>query len=404
MAAWERTAWIAATTQFFTLIGFGLSMPFIPLYVQALGIHDRAEVALWSGVLAGSAALSMAFMAPLWGALADRYGRKPMLVRSMLGGAVVIAAMGFVGDVWQLLFLRIIQGAVTGSQAAAAALVAGIVPASDAGFALGLIATSVQVGNTVGPAIGGITVGSLGFRGSFIVGGVMLLLGGLMSVFWIDEPAHVRARARREASTESVLGRLFGAFMWPSFRNLLILQLGTQFAYSAAVGLLPIYLQDMARPDWLSAELASGLSITATAVTAAVGMMFFGKWTDRHGPHGLLVASLAGSGIVLVIQALVPTVGLFLVLRGVLGIWLAGVTAALSVLTKLQAPPAREGAAFGAASAAQGLGWGLGPIMGSVLVAVGGIPLLYLMCGLLMAVLIVPALRGNSVSHITLKA
>src|SRR5262245_16805626 len=156
MPAWERVTWTAALTQFFTMIGFGLSMPFIPLYVQALGVRERSEVALWSGVLAGSAALSMACIAPVWGALSDRYGRKPMLVRSMIGGAVVIAAMGFVGDVWQLLGLRIIQGAVTGSQAAAAALVAGIVPAGDAGFALGLIATSVQVGNTVGPAIGGV--------------------------------------------------------------------------------------------------------------------------------------------------------------------------------------------------------------------------------------------------------
>ncbi|MDQ3811325.1 MAG: MFS transporter, partial [Chloroflexota bacterium] len=156
MPLWQRTAWIAAATQFVTLIGFGLSMPFIPLYVQALGIQDRAQVALWSGVLQGSAALSMAVLAPFWGALADRVGRKPMLVRSMLGGAVVIAAMGFVADVWQLLGLRIVQGAVTGSQAAAAALVAGVVPAARAGFALGLIATSVQVGNTVGPAIGGV--------------------------------------------------------------------------------------------------------------------------------------------------------------------------------------------------------------------------------------------------------
>src|SRR3954471_20438996 len=124
MTSWERTAWIAAATQFVTMIGFGLSMPFIPLYVQALGVHDRAEVALWSGVLAGSAALALAFMAPIWGAMSDRYGRKAMLVRSMIGGAIVIASMGFVNDVWQLLGLRLIQGAVTGSQAAAAALVA----------------------------------------------------------------------------------------------------------------------------------------------------------------------------------------------------------------------------------------------------------------------------------------
>jgi MFS transporter, DHA1 family, multidrug resistance protein len=396
LLSWERTAWIAAATQFVTMIGFGLSMPFIPLYVQALGIHDRAEVALWSGVLAGSAALSLAFMAPIWGALSDRYGRKPMLVRSMIGGAVVIAAMGYVGDVWQLFGLRLIQGSVSGSQAAAAALVAGVVPASQAGFALGLIATAVQVGNTFGPAVGGLTVDALGFRGSFLVGGATLLIGGLMAVFWIDEPANVRARSRQMSSGTSILERTLGAFLWPSFRNLLILQGGTQFAFSAAVSLLPIYLQDMQRPDWLSPELASGLAITATAVTAALSMPFLGRWTDRRGPRGLLIASLGGSALVLVVQALVPTVGLFLALRGVLGIWLAGVTATLSVLTKLQAPSGREGTAFGAASSVQGLGWGIGPILGSVLVALGGIPLLYLMCGLVMAALVWPAVNARS--------
>src|SRR5215212_9665009 len=129
VVAWERTAWIAAATQFFTLVGFGLGLPFLPMYVQSLGVTERAEVALWSGVISGSAALAMALMAPIWGVLADRYGRKPMLVRSMLGGSVLIGAMGFVNDVWQLLGIRLMQGAVTGSQAAAAALVAAATPA-----------------------------------------------------------------------------------------------------------------------------------------------------------------------------------------------------------------------------------------------------------------------------------
>jgi len=398
MTSWERTAWVAAATQFVTMIGFGMSMPFIPLYVQALGVTERAEVALWSGVLAGSAALTLAFMAPIWGALADRYGRKAMLVRSMLGGAVVITLMGFVQDVWQLLGLRLIQGAVTGSQAAAAALVAGVVPASHAGFALGLIATAVQVGNTIGPAIGGLVVGPLGFRGSFIVGGVLLLIAGLMAVFWVDEPPHVRAKARQAARhSGGFLAGTLEAFRWPDFRVLLVLSIGMQFAYSAAVGLMPIYMQDIARPEWLTAELASGLSITATAITAALSMPFLAKWTDRHGPRELLIASLIGSGLVLILQALIPNIAVFLLLRAVLGVWLAGSTASTSVLTKLMAPAGREGTAFGAASAAQGLGWGLGPILGAVLVAVGGIPALYLMCGVLMGILVVPAFNSRRI-------
>jgi DHA1 family multidrug resistance protein-like MFS transporter len=393
---WERTAWIAATTQFFTLIGFGLSLPFLPMYVQSLGVTERAEVALWSGVISGSAALSMAIMAPIWGVLADRYGRKPMLVRSMLGGAIVIGAMGFVTDVWQLEVVRLVQGAVTGSQAAAAALVAAATPAHHVGFALGLVGTAVQVGNTVGPVIGGLTVGGLGVRGAFLLGGVMLLIGGLMAVFWVDEPPMPLRHAAR--GPEGVWARTFGPFRWPGFRGLLILQLGTQFAFSASVNLLPLYLQDMQRPDWLSAELASGLSITLTAITAAFGMPFFGPWTDRNGPRLLLIASLVGSALVLAVQALVPTVGLFLALRAVLGVWLAGITASLSVVTKLGAPIGREGAAYGAASSAQGLGWGLGPILGSAVVAVGGIPALYLVSAAMMLLLVFVAVQARQ-SH-----
>ena len=89
---WERSVWVTALTQFFTLVSFGLSMPFLPLYVQTLGVTDRSLVALWSGVLTGAAALTQAVFAPIWGALADRFGRKPMLVRSMLAGSVIFAA------------------------------------------------------------------------------------------------------------------------------------------------------------------------------------------------------------------------------------------------------------------------------------------------------------------------
>jgi DHA1 family multidrug resistance protein-like MFS transporter len=159
---------------------------------------------------------------------------------------------------------------------------------------------------------------------------------------------------------------------------------------------MPIYLQDMQRPEWLTAELASGLAITLTAITAALAMPFFGPWTDRRGPHGLLAVSLAGTAFVLIVQALVPTVGLFLAMRAVMGVWLAGVTATLAVMTRQNAPAGQEGAAFGSASSAQGVGWGLGPILGSAVVAIGGIPALYLVSAL-MTLALVPVVRTQRV-------
>jgi len=146
-----------------------------------------------------------------------------------------------------------------------------------AGFALGLISTAVQVGNTFGPALGAFSVDSLGFRGSFALGGLMLLAGALVSIFWVDEPKNQIAPAR-VGPAESIWARTFGPFGWPGFRALLVLQLGTSFCYSAAVNLLPIYLQDMDRPSWLSAELVAaagevGLDLGITELLDRLGQV-----------------------------------------------------------------------------------------------------------------------------------
>jgi MFS transporter, DHA1 family, multidrug resistance protein len=233
-------------------------------------------------------------------------------------------------------------------------------------------------------------VSFLGYRGSFILGGGMLLVGGLMAIFLMSEPPRTQrpvARPTDGASTDNWFIRILRPFTWRGFRWLLILQLGTQFVFSASVGLLPIYLQEIERPSWLTPELSAGLAITLTAVTAAFAMPFLGRWTDRHGPRGLLVVALVGSAAVLVVQALVPTVGLLLGLRAVFGVWVAGVTATLSVMTKLASPIGREGAAWGATASAQAMGWGLGPILGSGVVAIGGIPLLFVACAIVLLVL-----------------
>lgn len=395
---WRQTVWVAAGTQLAALIGFGLVIPFLPLYVQALGVHDRAEVAVWSGVLAGAASLSMAIVSPVWGAVADRYGRKLMLVRSMLGGALLLAGMGFASDVGQVLVLRLLQGGLTGSIAAASAVVAAVAPAAQLGFALGLLNTAVQVGSSVGPGIGGAVVAGLGFRGAFVLSGAMLAVGGLMALVWIQEPPRRSGQQRPDSAGQDGLSgnwlrRTLQPFTWPEFRFLLALQLGTQFALSATWVLLPLFLQDMERPEWLSPELASGLAVTLTAVAGAAATPFVGRWIDARDARGLLTASLLGSALVLGAQALVPHVGLVLVLRLALGVGVAGLTTTLAVLTKRAAPGDSEGAAYGAASTAQALGWGLGPMLGSVFAAFAGIPALYLVTALVLAALALPAVR-----------
>ncbi|MEM4725281.1 MAG: MFS transporter, partial [Candidatus Hadarchaeum sp.] len=143
-------AWIA---QFLSIAGFSVAFPFLPFYIRELGVTEVHQVELWTGLLNSVAALSMALISPFWGVLADRYGRKLMVERATFGGAIILAAMAFAGNVQQLFVLRIIQGMLTGTVPAFMTLTACMAPPTQAGFALGLMQMAVFSGSFVGPML-----------------------------------------------------------------------------------------------------------------------------------------------------------------------------------------------------------------------------------------------------------
>ncbi|MEJ2211214.1 MAG: MFS transporter [Anaerolineae bacterium] len=156
MEAWKRNLYVIWVAELVAIAGFSVVMPFLPYYVQELGITELHEVELWSGVLFATQAVAMTIAAPIWGSLADRYGRKMMVQRAMFGGAVVISLMGFVDNVWQLAALRALQGTLTGTVPAATTLVASSAPRERSGYALGLLQMAVWTGASVGPLLGGL--------------------------------------------------------------------------------------------------------------------------------------------------------------------------------------------------------------------------------------------------------
>lgn len=382
--AWLRTTYIVAATQAVVLVGFGLALPFIPLYLQELGLRDRGEVALWTGLIAGAAGLPMAFFAPIWGAVGDRYGRKAMLVRAIAGAALVLLGIALVTDVRQLFVLRVLQGALTGTGAAAATLVATIAPRARTGFALSTINTAMQVGNFVGPLIGGIAIAAIGFRSSFLVSAVIMAVCTAVCWLWVHEPPRTGPRPPLDRSPRAVLGgivRIFAPLGWPELRGIMTVQLATQAAYSSTVALLPLYVQDLARPHWLSTEILVGLALAAGAVSAAIATPFLGIQADRRGPRGVLLFGVGLTALALLphVFSIGPVV--FLVLRVLLGIALAAIGASTGVLTRTAARPGSEGRAFGAATSAQMLGWGIGPLIGSTIAATFGLPALFAIGG-----------------------
>ncbi|MHB9089897.1 MAG: MFS transporter, partial [Chloroflexota bacterium] len=184
---WRRNLLFLWLSQTLIMMAFSFFFPFIPLYVQTLGVHGDADAARWAGLITAAAAVSMAVVQPIWGNLADRFGRKPMVVRSMLAGSIITTLMGIATSPEQLLLLRFIQGAFTGTIAAANALVAASTPRSRLGYALGVMQMSFFLGASVGPLGGGLIADHFGFRMSFYVAGVLMLVGCLIVTLLVHE-------------------------------------------------------------------------------------------------------------------------------------------------------------------------------------------------------------------------
>lgn len=365
---------IVAITQVATLVGFNFSYPFLPLFIQELGVTDRSELTLWTGIAIGGSGLAMGLASPVWGLLADRFGPKAMYIRSLGAGTAVLGLQAFVASVPQLVAVRLANGAFTGSQSAGAMLLASIVPRESTGAALGLMNAAAQVGNLIGPLLGGLVVAAIGLRYSFLVGAGILAVCAIGAALYVREGRRARSEAQPRLRARDVLV----PFSWPGLRGVLIVGAAVHLLNAGSAGVMAIYIQDLARPSWLTLELAVGLAFAVGALAAAVSMPLLGRRADQTDPRRLLALSLGLLAVSLVPQLIVPNTLVFLGARVLTGIALGGTITSIAVLTRMAAPLGGEGRAFGALATVQNLGWGTGPILGSAFAAVAGIPALYL--------------------------
>lgn len=141
-------------TVFIDLLGFGLTIPLLPYYARAHGA-TAFEVSLLSTAYS---AMQFAFM-PLWGALSDRVGRRPVLLWSVAATAVAMALLGFARSYPELVLVRLFQGVTTANVAVAQAYIADVTPPNERARAMGLIGMAFGLGFILGPFAGGLLAG-----------------------------------------------------------------------------------------------------------------------------------------------------------------------------------------------------------------------------------------------------
>ena len=360
MAEWRRNLYVLFMVQVLSVAGFSLVFPFLPLYVAELGVATRGSVAFWSGMVFSAQAVTMMVSSPIWGAVADRYGRKPMLVRATLGGAVMVVLMGFAQSAEQLVLIRIVQGMLTGVVSATSALVAATVPKEKSGESLGLIQTGIWVGVAVGPLIGGLVSVALGYRASFWITGGALALAGVAVIFWVREdfePLPVQKRVNFWEGYKKLLRA-------PDMASLYSVSFLQSLGRSVTMPIMAFFFVELLSSSD-GAVVMTGLSMGAKAAVGSVSAIYLGKLSDRIGHEKVLTAGAVIAVLVYLPQAFVANVWQLLFLQALTGVSAGAIMPATSALLNMRTPQGAHGTTFGLGNSVSSGGRIVAPILGA---------------------------------------
>jgi DHA1 family multidrug resistance protein-like MFS transporter len=352
---------------------FGFVFPFLPLFIATLGVGDVGQVEVWSGISSFGQALVLSFFSPIWGVVADRHGRRLMVLRAAFGGGLIIGLMALSQNIWEFMGLRLIQGAMTGVVAAASALAISLVPRQRIGFALGMITMASFAGNAVGPSLGGLTADNFGYRPSFVVSGGLFFLAGILTILFVREKFVPPPPDQTKAGLGGILRDIRSRGRDRQLLIMMVVLFSAQFGVNVVQPMLPLFVQSLDPTE--SAATVTGLIFTVAGVVAAISSLIWGRLGDRLGYRRLLIAMALGAGLIYIPQALVVTVVQLIVLRGILGIFDGGLLPSANALIASSTPADQRsghtshGTTYGLVYLANGMGFALGPLAGGLIAA-----------------------------------
>jgi MFS transporter, DHA1 family, multidrug resistance protein len=282
-------------------MGFTLVMPFLPLYLSELGVSDVGELAFWSGISLGVTPAMTALLAPVWGRVADRFGRKLMVERSLVSFILIMTAMAFVTRPWHILALRAVQGFFAGYGGIALAMAAESAPAGRLASAIGTVQTAQRLGPAIGPVVGGVLAHTMGLRRVFLVS-AMFYVVGLVLVFWMYRE---RPRARDEAARAGERRISFGNVLaFEHFLLLMVVIFSIQFVDRSLGPILPLYVAHLGVPA-SRVPIVAGLVFSVIATSGAAGNNACARLLRRYPPH-VLIGRCAGLAALALIALLAP--------------------------------------------------------------------------------------------------
>jgi len=360
-AVWKRNLIVLGAGQLVVVSAMGIVIPLIPFFLRELGMTDRAALERWSGLVFSGPFLLAATMSPVWAYLGDRYGHKKMVIRAIVGLAVVNLLLVFVQSPAQFLGLRLLQGAVTGFIPASLAITSASTPRDRLADTMGKLAATASAGRLLGPAIGGLLAGFLAFRHLFLLVGLLIAAAAIFVSRYLEEPP--RAPEMRSAS---LIANFREAMCEPTLRLALPGLLAAMVGISMTMPIFPLYVEDR----WGAAmdpKIVTGIGFAVVAAFTLITSTQLGRITKRVGLKVLLVSSLTLGAVVLALHPLAHGLAAMLALRALLGVSVAGIGPVLQAMISRAAPEGMRGGITGLANSAMILGFFFGPVGGGLL-------------------------------------
>lgn len=355
---WRRNLFVCVGGSFTTIVAMTMLIPYLPIFVEELGVHDRDSVLRWSGIAYSATFFTAALTAPLWGALGDRFGRKSMLIRASLGMAIVMSCIGLAQNVWQLVGLRLLTGLLGGYASGSTILVAAQTPKERSAWALGVLSGGVMAGNIVGPLFGGFAPELVGVRTTFFVAGGLIFLAFIATTTLLHEDRKPTARTATEhQGTWSQLPQPGVVAMLLVTSSLLL------FATMSVEPIITVFVQELTNGSD-RASFGAGVIMALGAAGSIASAPRLGRVADRIGHLTVIIGCLAAAGLLLFAQSAAPNVLVLAILRLLMGAALGGLMPAITAAIRHRVPDRIVGRVLGLSVSAQYVGQVTGPLMG----------------------------------------
>lgn len=374
---WRRNLWVCMAGSFTTLVAMTLLLPFLPLYVAELGVSDPAAIARWSGLAYGATFFTAALTAPLWGRLADRYGRKLMLIRASLGMAVAMSLIGMADAPWQLVALRLLAGLLGGYASGSTILVAAQTPKAHLGWALGMLSAGIMAGNVAGPLIGGLLPPLIGIRATFWLAGAVIFCAFLATCLLLKEAPPPKAQPRAHAAIR--LSLRSGILPLMLLTGMLLI-----FANMSIEPIITLYVAQFVPQADRIAPVA-GVVMSAAALGSIISAAWLGKLADRVGHWPVLTGGLLAAALLLIPQAFITSAWQLVALRFFMGMALGGLLPCIASLIRHHVAHQQVGRALGWSTSAQYVGQVCGPLFGGMVGGWLGMRMVFLATAVMMA-------------------